>query len=206
MLQTIFIFVLVSLWIRHTNFEIHHINPAWFMPVVGAIMVPIAGVEQGFKELSWIFFAIGFVLWIVLFTIVFYRIIFHAPLPERLVPTLFILFAPPAIGFISYFKLTGSFDPFARILFYFALFLFFLILFQVPLFRKIKFYLSWWAYSFPLAAITVSVILMYRITKNIFYQWFAIGLAGILSILVFFLATRTIYEISRKNLCVEEKD
>jgi len=47
-------------------------------------------------------FAVGFILWCVLFTVIMNRIIFHNPLPQKLLPTLFILIAPPAIGFISY--------------------------------------------------------------------------------------------------------
>ena len=34
----------MSSWIRHDKFEITHLNPAWFIPVVGNILVPIAGV------------------------------------------------------------------------------------------------------------------------------------------------------------------
>jgi tellurite resistance protein len=205
-IQTIFIFSLVSTWIGPKNFEIHHINPAWFMPVVGSIMIPIAGVEHGYRELSWFFFAIGFILWVVLFTIVMYRVIFHAPLAERLIPTLFILFAPPAIGFISYYKLTGSFDSFARVMFYFGIFLFILVVMQWRQFITIKFYLSWWAYSFPLAALTVSTILMYRVSKIYFYKSFAIGLAVVLSLVVLYLVFRTLQEIRNKSLCIEEKE
>ena len=37
------------------------------------------------------------------------------PLPERLLPTVFILIAPPAVGFIAYVRLTGGVDVFAQI-------------------------------------------------------------------------------------------
>ncbi|HCL56627.1 MAG TPA: C4-dicarboxylate ABC transporter [Spirochaetia bacterium] len=204
--QTVFIFAILSVWIRHTRFEIHHMNPAWFMPVVGAIMIPITGVEHAPKEISWFFFAIGVVLWLALFTIVFYRMIFHSPIADKLLPTLFILFAPPAIGFISYYKLTGGLDAFGSILYYFALFLMILVFLQVKLFSKISFFLSWWAYSFPLAAISVATVLMYRLTNLPFFQILFFVLAGLLVLIVLFLMIKTTREVIKKSLCIEEKE
>jgi nitric oxide reductase large subunit len=61
--------------------------------------------------------------WLVLFIIIFYRITFHQRLAEKLIPTLFIMIAPPALGFISYIRLTGTYDMVARLLLNVALFL-----------------------------------------------------------------------------------
>lgn len=205
-IQTVLMFVIVSTWIRHTKFEIHHMNPAWFMPVVGAIIIPIAGVEHGQQAVSWFFFSVGIVLWLALFTIVLYRMIFHAPMANRLLPTLFILFAPPAIGFISYYKLTGSLDSFALVLFNLSLFLFVLVLFQAGLFAKIKFYLSWWAYTFPLSAMTVAVLLMFRVSGDLAWKYLALTLASALALIAAFLALRTSLGVARKELCVEERE
>lgn len=113
----------LSVWLHQTHFEISHVNPAWFIPVVGNILVPIAGVEHASTEISWFFFSIGLIFWLVLLTIIFYRMLFHQPLPARLLPTLFILIAPPAAGFISWLQLTGDLNAFARILYYVAIFL-----------------------------------------------------------------------------------
>lgn len=66
--------------------------------IVGSIIIPIAGVKHGFVELSWFFFSVGLIFWLILLVIVLYRMFFHAPIAEKLMPTLFILFAPPAIG------------------------------------------------------------------------------------------------------------
>ena len=52
-LQLIFTFIIMSKWIRQNNFEIHHINPSWFIPVVGNMIAPIAGVRHFSAELSW---------------------------------------------------------------------------------------------------------------------------------------------------------
>ncbi len=104
----------MSVWIHHEHFEIHHINPAWFIPIVGNVLVPIAGVPLGFAEVGWFYFSVGILFWLILFAIIVYRMLFHRPLAERLMPTFFILIAPPAVGFIAYLQLTGGLDPFAR--------------------------------------------------------------------------------------------
>lgn len=141
-------------------FQITHSNPAWFIPVVGNILVPLTGVRLGYIEISWFFFAIGAVFWLVLFTVVFYRIVFHDQLPVKIVPTLFILIAPPAVGYLSYVALTGGVqvDAFARVLIYVALFLTLLLFSMVRTFLAVPFAVSWWAYTFPLDAITVATL------------------------------------------------
>ncbi len=42
-------------WLRHENFKIHHIIPTWFIPIVGCIIIPIAGIIHFSAELSWFF-------------------------------------------------------------------------------------------------------------------------------------------------------
>jgi tellurite resistance protein len=180
----------VTQWIHHTKFEIQHSTPAWFIPVVGNILVPIAGVEHGFIDLSWFFFCIGLVYWIVLKTLIFNRVLFHDPLPEKLLPTLFILIAPPAVGFLSYLKLNGGeLDNFARILFYTAMFLVLLLTYQINRFRKIGFYLSWWAYSFPLAATSIALQTMYMLTGSALFgtlAWLSLAVATLVVIMLLF--------------------
>lgn len=201
---------IMSVWIRHTTFEVKHISPAWFIPVVGNIIVPIAGVAHGMAEVSWFFFSVGLVFWLVLLTIFFYRIIFHAPLIDRLVPTLFILLAPPAVGFISYVRLMESIsagfvlDAFGRVLYYMAVFFFLLLLMQYRTFARLHFYLSWWAYSFPLAALTIASMLMYHQSDMRFFGMAASALLVVLSGVIVLLGGRTALAIKRGEICVEE--
>ena len=197
--------VIISFWIQNTKFELSHINPSWFIPAVGNILIPIAGVELFYKEVSWFFFSIGIIFWIILLTMFFYRIVFHHPMPDKLLPTLFILIAPPTIGFISFTKLTGhELGDISRILYYFGLFLFILLLFQIKLFAKINFYLSWWAYSFPLAALTVATYYFYELTSYLIIEVLFITLLSILSLLILILVILTIKSAYMGNICVEE--
>jgi tellurite resistance protein len=197
------LFVLAR-WIGQTTFEIQHSNPSWFIPVVGNILVPIAAVDHGLVEIAWFFFSVGLVFWLVLQTIVFNRMIFHHPLPAKLVPTLFILMAPPAVGFVAYVKLAGGLNGFARVLFYTALFTGLLLLALYRKFVGLKFFLSWWAYSFPLAALTIAAMLMYQLTALGLFAALAWALLAVLGAVIALLLARTLKAIARREICVEE--
>jgi tellurite resistance protein len=193
----------LSSWLQHDKFEIAHLNPAWFIPVVGNILVPIAGVRHASPEISWVFFAFGLFFWPVLMAIVFYRLIFHGSLPERFLPTLAIFIAPPAVGFLSYVNLVGGVDAFARVLYGVALGSTVLVLAQAPRLLRLRFYLSWWAYSFPLAAITIATLVMGQQTKAGGYLWLGGALLGLLAVVVAFLLARTAVAVARREICVE---
>jgi tellurite resistance protein len=202
-LHLVYTLYVLNTWIHKTDFDIRHISPAWFIPVVGNILVPVAGVHHASAEISWLFFSIGLLFWLVLFTIIIYRMIFHHPLPDKLLPTLFILIAPPAVGFISYLKLAGGLDGFARVLYFSALFLTLLLFLQIPRFLRLPFYLSWWAYSFPLAAMSVATLLMHSLTALPAYAFFAWLLLGVLYAVVVYLVARTLYAVARQEICIQ---
>ena len=209
-LQLLASLTIMSLWIHHQHFRIEHMTPGWFIPIVGSLMIPIAGIPHGFVEISWFFFAAGLVFWLVLFTIVVYRLIFHPPIPGRLMPTLAILFAPPAIAFIAYSKLAGlgeqvvGVDGFARILYYVSLFLLLLVLFRLQAFARLRFTLSWWAYSFPLAAQALATMRMFHLTHVPFYKWLAVTEVALLAMIVAGLGFLTLRAVSHREICVEE--
>jgi tellurite resistance protein len=200
-----FTLYVMNIWIHHDKFEVHHINPAWFIPVVGNVLVPVAGTAHGYYEISWFFFSIGIIFWLVLFTIIIYRVLFHNPLPDRLMPTFFILIAPPAVGFISYVKLNGGIDNFAHVLYYIGLFLTLLLFTMVLRFSRLQFFLSWWAYSFPLAAITIATLLMYEKTSNPGFAALGWVLLTLLTLVVTFLFYRTMRAVGGKKICMPEE-
>mgnify|MGYP006266391959 CR=1 FL=1 len=204
LLHLIFTLTIVSIWINREHFVITHLNPAWFIPAVGTLLVPVAGVPLGYYEVSWFFASIGLIFWIVLFTVFIYRIIFHDPLPERLYPTLAILIAPPAVGAISLIRLTEELGEPVRILYSFALFLTLLLALQIPRFFRLRFALSWWAYSFPVAAVTLATIMMHHATGLTSFRSLAIVLFSILSLLILVLIAKTIAAARRREICVPE--
>ena len=205
-LHLVFTLAILSRWMHQTHFEIHHSNPAWFIPVVGNILVPLAGVPLGFETVSWFFFSVGLVFWPVLLTILMYRHIFHAPMPGKLMPTLFILIAPPAVGFIAWGALHPGegLDDFGRILFSFALFTTLLLVWQLRHFIRLPFALSWWAYSFPVAAITVATMQMAGHTGGAFWNGLAVALAITLAALIVLLVVMTLRAARHGQICQPE--
>ena len=193
-----------SSWLHHTHYTIQHANPSWFVPVVGNIIISVVGGRLALPELSWFFFSIGMVFWIVLLTIILYRLIFHEPLPARLTPTIFILLAPPSVGFIAYTNLTGGLDAFARILYYMALFLALLLASNALRFLRLPFFISAWACSFPLTAFTLATLIMSTYLPGTVFKSLGYGLLVFLSLLITALAARTLLAIWRRQICLPE--
>ena len=191
----------ISGWISHRAFEVGHLTPAWFIPAVGNVIVPLAGAQMGWVETSWLFFSAGMIFWLVLLVLVFNRLIFHAPIPGRLFPTLVILIAPPAVAFVSYVHLAGGIDAFGRVLLNGAYVFAALVLVQVPKLLKLPFALSWWALSFPLAALAVASFVYGRAAAS--GPHIAIGLVvlGALVLVVAGLLWRTGLAIARDEIC-----
>ena len=203
-LHFVLMLYILNSWVNHPHYKVVHINPAWFIPAVGNVLVPIAGVGFGYYEISWFFFSIGMLFWIVLLTLVFNRMLFHDPLPVKLEPTLFILIAPPAVGFLSWIKLTGGADEVGRMLYYLALFFSLFLLAQVKRLMRLPFFLSWWAYSFPLAAITIASWVMYEQLGGVIFRYLAFFFVVIVTLVVGFLLLKTIQAALAKKICVPE--
>lgn len=119
------------------------------------------------KSFSFFYFAVGAFFWIILFTIFLNRVIFHDQLPQKFVPTLFILIAPTAVGFIAYYKITHQWDLFGEFLINLAYFFVFLLIFLFRSFKNLKFFISWWAFTFPIDAITIASVLAYQVSKSL---------------------------------------
>lgn len=193
----------ISFWIQH-NFEIKFFNPAWFIPVVGNIIVPVMGVEFMPKAFSFFYFSVGAFFWIILFTIFFNRVVFHDQLPQKFIPTLFILIAPPAIGLVSYFRITGEWNLFSEFLINITYFFVLLLIFLAKSFRNLKFYISWWAFTFPLDALTIASLVAYQASKEPIYMYMSFFGLGIAVLAIIIVSVKTIKIIYKDELCVKE--
>lgn len=192
--------LIVNRWITR-NVEIQHSNPAWFIPVVGNVVLPVGGVELGFLELSWYFFSVGLVFWLLLFTIVFYRIVFHDQLAAKFVPTLFILIAPPAVGFLAYTHLIGGvIDTPARVLLHVGLFITALVLTMAPRFMRVPFGMTWWAYTFPMDAIAMATLEYGRLAPSAALRGLGMLLLMMATLIVVVVLARTSVALAKGRL------
>jgi len=205
-LQLLFTLIILQYWI-HNDLKIVHSNPAWFIPIVGNLLVPVVGVEAAPMGISLFFFALGIFFWMVLFTIMLNRIIFHHPLSKKLIPTLFIFIAPPAVGFISYFRITnGSIDMVSMFLYFIALFILVLLLFMVRMFDTKEFFISWWAYTFPLAAVTIATLMMHMAFDNSVTYCASIILILLTTLVIGFVTLKTLQACRAEKICISEEE
>ncbi len=205
-LQLLFTLIILQYWI-HNDLKIVHSNPAWFIPIVGNLLVPVVGVEAAPMGISLFFFALGIFFWMVLFTIMLNRIIFHHPLSKKLIPTLFIFIAPPAVGFISYFRITnGSIDMVSMFLYFIALFILVLLLFMVRMFDTKEFFISWWAYTFPLAAVTIATLMLHMAFDNSVTYYASIILILLTTLVIGFVTLKTLQACRAEKICISEEE
>ncbi len=193
----------ISFWINN-NQELDHSNPAWFIPVVGNVLVPIGGVGFASQGVLMYFFSCGIFFWVILFAILLNRIIFHHQLAVKFMPTLFILIAPPAVGFIAYYKMFEVIDVFATMLFNLALFFTLLVAFMYKNFIKIKFFISWWAFVFPLAAMSISAMLMYHETKDSMLLALSYVMVAVTTVVITIVLYQTVSHMLKGEVCVQE--
>ncbi|MDR9498194.1 MAG: SLAC1 anion channel family protein [Hydrogenovibrio sp.] len=190
-------------WLHLEHFRIEQANPAWFIPIVGNIVAPLAGVAHASPEVNWFFFSVGLFFWPILFAVLFYRIVFHPALMPKMLPTLFIFIAPPAIGFVSYMTLQSPLhlSLFGMTLYSLALFMLLLMLASLPKFQKLPFALSWWAYTFPIAAFAMASLAMHRATLDEGYFWLAAIMVVLLALYCLKLLAMTFRAMKQQKLC-----
>lgn len=203
--QAILTVVIVSAWISHRAFGPAMLSPAWFIPAVANVIVPLGGVDLGQIEIAWYFFSVGIVFWVILLTLVFNRLIFHDPLPGRLRPTLVILIAPPSIGYLGWVELSGGqIDAFAHVLINVALFFAAVVAVQVPALLRLPFAMSFWALSFPLAALSTATFRHAALGGGDVFRLIGLAVLGLLVLTVLVLGLRTLRAARAGEICQPE--
>ncbi len=180
--MVLFAWLMVNRWMSDRQ-QVAHATPAWIVPVVGLLDVPLALPVLGLPNLQGLAvfcLAVGLFFALPLFSIIFARLLFEPPMPDALKPSLLILVAPFAVGTSTYAVATGSNDLFAEALYALSLFILAVLLGQLRhLPRCCPFRVSWWAVSFPLAASAIAA-LRFAIANP---GWFTNGVAWALLIL-----------------------
>jgi tellurite resistance protein len=126
--------------------------PPLFIPVVGNIIAPLAGVSLGQPEWSAAQFGIGLFFWPVVTILILVRVAIQGLWPERLAPTTFIFIAPPAVGGLAALQLGAS--PMVGWGFWgVGMFTLLWVATQAKRLAAQPFGLPHWGMSFPLAAL-----------------------------------------------------
>ncbi len=183
----------VRTWSTDAQIQHVHVHPAWFIPVVGNMVVPLAGVSHASVEVSWYFYGVGVVYWLGLLPIVLTRLFVLGTIPQRLAPTLAIMAAPPAVASLAWVRLGGEWsDPLARILLAVTLFNLLVLASHATALRKVPFAVPAWAYTFPFGAAVVAFIAAYESGAGLFYAWAGAAVLTVTTVIVAALSVRTV--------------
>lgn len=80
-------------------------TPALFIPIVGNVLVPYAGVPLGAVEWSAAQFGVGLLFWPIVLSLIVVRVATQGLWPERMLPTALVFVAPPAVVGLSLMQL-----------------------------------------------------------------------------------------------------
>nr|APA28904.1 SLOW ANION CHANNEL-ASSOCIATED 1a variant 2 [Selaginella moellendorffii] len=133
-------------------------NPCTHLSVVGNFVGALLGATVGWIDGGIFFWAIGLAHYLVLFVTLYQRLPTNEALPKELHPVFFLFIAAPSAASLAWEKITGDFGIVSRIAFFIALFLFSSLVVRINFFRGFRFSLAWWAYTFPMTAISIASI------------------------------------------------
>lgn len=171
-----------------------HAMPAWLIPGVATLDVAVTG---GHMHVAWaaevelMAGAVGAVLALVLFAMIVSRLVHREPLAPAMAPSLMILVAPFAVGFLAYSHIVGGIDRFAALLFYFGLFMFAVVAPKL-LRRGAGFSVGWWAIGFPMAALANAALRYAQFRASAPLWALAMLLLGTLSLALALLTVQTV--------------
>ncbi len=202
-LMVLFAWLTVSRWMSDRQ-QVAHATPAWIIPVVGLLDVPLAVPSLGLPPMHGVMvlaLAVGLFFAVPLFTLIFSRLLFEPPMPDALKPSLLILVAPFAVGYSTYTLTAGHTDLFAEALFMLTLFVLAVLLGQLrnlPL--CCPFRVSWWAVSFPLAACSIAALRFAGAEPGVVTDAIALALLGLATLVIGALLGRTLLGIFKGEL------
>jgi tellurite resistance protein len=198
--------VILGAWFGRPDIGLSQVTPAWFIPVVGNVITPLAAPSIGSTELGWFAWGVGVVFWVALLPVLMLRVLLHSdPLPPKLLPTLAIFIAPPAIIGLSWTVLTGTAgDPVFRVFYSATIVFVLLVAAQLPVLRTVPFALPYWAYTFPLTAASAMATAAAAALPGWGYDVVAVALLAVATLVVAGVAVLTLRAAAHRQICVPE--
>lgn len=178
------------------------LHPGYFLPTVaGGLVASDAAALVGQPTLSRMMFGLGVVSWLVMGSMILARLFFRPQLPGPLVPTLAIEVAPAAVASLAWFDGHGDrVDVVAAMLAGYGLMMVIAQLRLAPLFLKLPFMASTWAFTFSWSAVASAAIHWLNDQQPAGYKAEEYVVTAAASILVGSIAARTVVAISRRQL------
>jgi len=131
------------------------VHGGYFLPTAaGGYIASYASASLGWSGLAAGLFWFATLGWVVTFCLLTARLALRPALPDALVPTLAILVAPPAVGGLAWFEMHPHVIDTAQS--FLGITLVVMLLAQLVLlgmYRRIRFTLGFWSFTFPFAAV-----------------------------------------------------
>lgn len=177
------------------------LTPVMFIPVVGNVLVPLAGVPLGFQAWAAAQFGIGVLFWPVVLVLIGVRVAVQGAWPERLKPSVFIVIAPPAVVGLGLLQF-GAPPLLAWACWGAALFGLLWAGTQARAIAALPFALPHWAMSFPLAAL--AALSLRLATPGTPFAMLALALLALASLVVAVLVLGTVRGLRDGSLLAPE--
>ena len=183
-----------------------HVTPAMYLPaVVGNLVAAQAAGTLGLGDLGRLLFGAGVVAWLVIFAVLLGRHLSAGELPKDVRPLLGLELAPPALALVAWQSLEGNgADPTSRALLGWSIFVALVLLRLLGRLREVPFSASYWAFAFPVAALSAATLRVAQAAPGSFAAALALPLlvvaSGVLAVIVF----RTATAIARGELLPRE--
>jgi len=180
------------------------VHPAYFLPTVAGCLVGAFCLAQvHLHALGEASFGIGVICYALLGSLVLNRLFFRPSLPAALVPTLAIELAPPAVAGEAYFALGGHpSSPVALLLGGYTVLMTLVQLRFLPVYAKLSFSPSFWAFTFSYAAAATDALAWISLSKPAGATAYAIVVITAITVFIAVIAVRTVSLLIRGKLLV----
>lgn len=188
-------------WI-HGPLEAARLHPGYFLPsVAGGFVAAASAGLVGQIGLAKVLFGLGLVCWIVLGSIVLGRLVLGPPLPAALVPTIAIEVAPAAVATFAAFLIDGHHvNTTVQLLAGYGLLMIVAQVRLLPVYLRLRFMPSFWAFAFSWAAVAFSSMSWLGITRPGGWEAGSYIVLSLISLLIGGIAVRTAIALARGQL------
>jgi tellurite resistance protein len=178
------------------------LHPGYFLPTVAGTLVGAStAIEVHLHAAADASFGIGIISWLLLGSTVLNRIFFHPSLPAALVPTLAIETAPPAVAGVAYFAVTGgTINVVSYALGGYTVLMVVMQLRLIPLYLRLRFSISTWAFTFSYAIAAVYALDWITFTKLAGSTAYAAIAVALITALIGGIGVRTVVAVTRGRL------
>ncbi|MBY0756490.1 TDT family transporter [Clostridium sardiniense] len=106
-----FILFIVFFAFRIKGFKLEHMVPSWFVVWVGVVVACVTSTGMGYDKLAQWLFYFGFIIYIITWPIMLYRVFNHKAIEEHHLPTIGIMAAPASLCLVGYITAFKTLNP-----------------------------------------------------------------------------------------------